>query len=88
MISSLLALSQTVIDLDLKQGIEMGLDAKLANVLHALQDVNVNNDVAAINSLNAFINAVEAQHGKVIYDADANSLLSIAQQIIAQLNPF
>ena len=63
----------------------MGLDAKLETVLQALQDVNENNDVAAINSLNAFINAVEAQRGNAIADADAELLVFIAQQIIAQL---
>ncbi len=37
---------------------------------------------AAINSLEAFINEIEAQRGKKISDAEANALIAIAQQII------
>jgi hypothetical protein len=39
------------------------LDANLDTALGALDDVYENNNVAAIGSLNAFINAVEAQRG-------------------------
>ena len=45
------------------------LDSKLDTVLDVLNDANVNNDVAAGNSLDAFINAVEAQRGRKITNA-------------------
>ena len=37
---------------------------------------------AAINSLEAFINAVEAQRGNKIPEADADTLIAAVQQII------
>ncbi len=75
-----------VVLLDLQQGIIISLDAKLDAVLQALDDVNEHNDVAAVNSLEAFINAVEAQQGKQIDDVDANNLISAAQHIIDLLS--
>ena len=71
--------------LNLLQGIENSLDAKLEAALNALDDVNENNDVAAINSLEAFINAVEAQRGKKISETDADYLVAEAAAIIAML---
>ena len=53
--------------------------------LSALDDVNSNNDVAAINSLNAFINAVEAQRGNKISNEDADALIAAVQSIISAL---
>jgi hypothetical protein len=50
--------------------------------VNALDDVNVNNDVAAINKLEAFINEVEAQSGDQIPVAEATALIATAQQII------
>jgi parallel beta-helix repeat protein len=75
-----------VLSLNLQHGIGNSLDAKLDAVLQALDDVNENNDVAAINALGAFINAVEGQRGKEISDADADALIGIAQEIIAMLS--
>ena len=75
----------TVISLDIQKGISTSLDAKLDTVLQAIDDVNQNNDIAAINSLNAFINAVEAQRDKKITDAEADDLIEAAQGIIALL---
>jgi len=74
-----------VISLNLQQGISNSLDAKLDSALNALDDVNENNDAAAINSLNAFINAVEAQRGIKIPDADADALIAEANVMIAIL---
>ncbi|MHC4168077.1 MAG: hypothetical protein ACYSWQ_14060 [Planctomycetota bacterium] len=71
-----------VVALNLQNGIENSLDAKLDAALNALDDLNENNDVAAINSLEAFINAVEAQSGNKILAEDAATLISKAQQII------
>lgn len=48
-------------------------------------DMNENNDVAAINSLYAFINALEAQRGNKITEADACSMIQAADQIIVTL---
>jgi hypothetical protein len=80
------ALVTTVIGLNLQQGIENSLDAKLSNALQALDDVNENNDVAAVNGINAFISAVEAQRDNKIPGADADALIADAQQILDLLN--
>jgi hypothetical protein len=63
MIENLVAI---VISLNLHLGISNSLDAKLSSALNALDDLNENNDVAAIDSLNAFINAVEAQRERIL----------------------
>ncbi|MBC8468950.1 MAG: hypothetical protein H8D56_05715 [Planctomycetes bacterium] len=75
----------TVAEMNLHQGIENSLDAKLDAAFNALDDMNENNDVAAINSLNAFINAVEAQRGKKITNEQADTLIAAAQAIIDML---
>lgn len=75
-----------VLALNLQQGIENGLDAKLDAAQHALDDLNANNDGAAVNTLGAFISAVEAQRGNKIAEADADALIAAAQQIIDLLN--
>ena len=64
------------------KGIENSLVAKLDSALKVLEDVNENNDGAAINSLEAFINAVEAQKGKKISEADADALIANVLEII------
>ena len=77
---------QNVIDLNLQQGIENGLVAKLEAALRVLDDVNENNDVAAIKSLEAFINLVEAQRGKQISDTDADALIADVLEIVELLS--
>lgn len=72
--------------LNLQKGIDNSLDAKLEAAAKALDDINENNDVAAINTLQAFINAVEAQRGNKILEADADALIAAAQAIIAMLS--
>ncbi len=76
----------TVMELNINNGISNSLDAKLNSALSALDDLNENNDVAAINSLNAFINAVEAQRGKGLTVEDAENLIAQAQAIIDLLS--
>jgi hypothetical protein len=71
-----------VVSLNLQQGITNSLDSKLDAVLKALEDVNENNDGAAIGALGAFINAVNAQRGGKITEEDADALIEMAQQII------
>ena len=76
------ALINQVIALNLQKGISNSLDAKLDRVSNALADVNENNDVAAINSLEAFINAVEAQSGGFLTLEEANACIDLALDII------
>jgi parallel beta-helix repeat protein len=75
-------LADQAMSLNLQHGISNSLDAKLAAALQALEDVNENNDAAAINTLEAFINAVEAQSGSKIPQADADALIFKARKII------
>ena len=79
------ALIGAVISLNLKRGITNSLDTKLGAALNALDDVNTNNDVAAINTLEAFMNAVVAQSGDKIPEADADGLIEAAVNIIIML---
>lgn len=81
-ISLLRELTSAVMILNLNNGIENSLDAKIDRALNALDDLNENNDVAATNSLQAFINEVYAQRGNQISYSDADSLISKAQSII------
>lgn len=66
-------------DIDLPHGTENSLISKLENALKSLEKEN---EGAAINQLEAFINAVEAQRGKKITDDDADALIATAQLII------
>jgi hypothetical protein len=75
-------LVNTVISINLQGGISNSLDSKLDVALSCLDDMNENNDIAAINSLNAFINAVKAQSGQNIPAADADALIAEALFII------
>ncbi|MBI2928029.1 MAG: LamG domain-containing protein [Verrucomicrobia bacterium] len=75
-------LTDTVVSLNLRAGIEDSLDAKLDAAMHAMEDVNQNNGVAACGSLQAFINAVEAQRDNQITSAQANTLSAEAQTIM------
>ena len=75
-------LIQDVVDLNIQEGIENSLDSKLDAAVNALDDLKENNDVAAINSLEAFMNAVEAQEEKKILEVDALYLIDAAQEII------
>jgi hypothetical protein len=78
-------IADTVMDLNINNGIANSLDAKLDSVLRALDDVNESNDVAAVNSLVAFINSVEAQRGSKLEEADACNLIQAADSIIVSL---
>lgn len=78
-------LSSLIVSLNIKNGISNSLDAKLESALSALDDINENNDIAAINSLNAFINAVEAQSCNQITCEDGTVLIEKAQAVINKL---
>ena len=79
-------LQAAVIEMNLQNGIENSLDNKLDAALNALDDLNANNDAAACNSLDAFVNSVEAQRGTQITDAQADQLIASAQEIQVLLN--
>jgi len=81
------SLISDVMDLNITQGIANSIDNKINTALQSLDDMNQNNDVAAINALQAFINAVQAQRGNHISEADADMLIANAQAIINLLNP-
>ena len=81
----ILDLADDVMALNLHKGITNSLEAKLNAALGALEDENENNDIAAINTLGAFINAVEAQRGKKIPEAEADALIAKALEIIELL---
>ena len=76
---------QQVLDLNLQQGIENSLDAKLDAALRAIQDLNANNDVAACSTLQAFIITIDAQGGKQISQEDADALSAAVQEIMVAL---
>jgi len=82
----LLDLEENIVALNLQRGITNSLTSKLYAVMQVLQDENENNDAAAIKSLQAFINTVEAQRGKQIPEADADALITDALQIIKLLS--
>jgi hypothetical protein len=71
--------------LNLQHGIDNSLDAKLDAARNALQYVNMNNNAATINAMEAFINAVTAQQGKAITMIEAKVLIAAAQGIIDEL---
>jgi len=73
-------------EINASNGVLNSLDAKLESAFEALDDVNENNDLSAVNKLQAFINAVEAQRGKHISEDEADSLVAAAQEIIDMLN--
>ena len=81
-IALLTNLFDTLLDLNIQHGIENSLGAKLNAAIRALDDVNQNNNVAAIETLEAFINAVDAQRGNHITETDADLLIAAAQEII------
>ena len=86
-IESTAALIEAVLALNLQSGITNSLDAKLDAVIGALDDLILNNDIAAINALQAFINAVEAQLSRgALTAADAEALIDAAQAIIVLLS--
>jgi beta-galactosidase len=82
----ILDLADDVMALNLHKGTSNSLKAKLKAATRVLKDKNEKNDVAAINTLRAFINAVEAQRGKKIPRAEADELIASAQEIIELLS--
>ena len=79
-------LVEFITSLNLQNGIENSLDAKLEAALQALEDVQAGNNKSAINVLSAFIQQVEAQRGNQIPVTDADLLIAEAQEIIDLLS--
>jgi hypothetical protein len=79
-------LIDTVELMNLQQGIENGLDAKLQNVQDSLEAFNADNRNDAINKLNAFINSVEAQRDNKISNEQADYLIAETQKLIDQIS--
>jgi len=71
--------------LDIPQGTENSLTAKLSVALKAIEDSKPNNDGAAINAMENFIKFVETQRDKKITNEDADMLIDKALVIITQL---
>jgi photosystem II stability/assembly factor-like uncharacterized protein len=70
-------------NLNLPKGYENSLISKLENALKSIQKEN---DEAAINQLNAFINAVDAQRDKKLTVEEADALITMALWIIDNLS--
>jgi hypothetical protein len=68
---------------ELPQGSETSLLSKLNAALEALDN---GNNASAINILNAFINAVEAQSGKKLTEGQAAELVAAAKAILGKIN--
>ena len=68
--------------MNLQQGIENSLDAKLTSAQDALNAQDNGQISIAVNKLNAFINEVEAQRGNKLTDAQADELITYAQNLI------
>ena len=81
-------LAQVVLTANLQAGISNALDSKLASALAALDDSNENNDAAALNSMYAFCNSVEAQRDKRLSDMQADTLIEAANAVIVALDEF
>jgi len=79
-------LSDEVDAMELPGGTVNSLNASLDTAMKVLEDSNHKNDVAAINTLEAFINKIEAQRGKKIPDEVADELIAKAQEIITALS--
>lgn len=80
------ALINVTNNLNLKQGISNSLDAKLQNAKDALNAVNAGNRQDAISKLASYKNEVEAQRNKAITNEQANLLIAMVDNIIAQIS--
>jgi hypothetical protein len=74
--------------LNLPNGTETSLIASLHTASKVLSDSSPQNDVAVVSALQAFINKIEAQRGKKISEADADTLVSMAKKVIAELGRY
>jgi len=75
-------LIRDVENMNLQQGIDNSLDAKLTVALGALEALNADQRNDAINKLDAFVNEIEAQREKKLTNEQADYLIGAAQEII------
>jgi N-acetylneuraminic acid mutarotase len=71
--------------MNLQQGIENSLDAKLSNAQQALAASNAGQRQDAVNKLNAVISATEAQSGKQLSSEQADQIITQVRRIMALL---
>ena len=74
-----------ITEINEQQHIPASLDTKLDVAIRVLEDVHQSNDVAARQNLQSFITEVENQRGVKISDADADSLVGMAGDLLALL---
>ena len=79
------SVEDTTQGMNLQQGISSSLLAKLEGAQSVLNSGNPNSHQTAINKINSFKNEVEAQRGQFITNGQANLLIAMANNIIAQL---
>ncbi len=79
--SEITNLIDLVTSFNLKQGIENSLDAKLQNVLAALNAAGAGDTATACSLLSAFLHEVQAQSGKAITALQAGQLVTAANQV-------
>jgi hypothetical protein len=79
------ALGATVQSFNLIQGVENSLDSKLDAAQAALAAARANSVGTACNQLGAFLNYTQAQAGQKLTQAQADQLISFANQIRASL---
>lgn len=72
-------IANSVISLNLPNGLESSLTSKLSNAIASFQNGNT---TAGVNQLNAFINQVNAHSGGNITLEDAEALIAQAQNVI------
>lgn len=76
------SLAALVSSFNFQQGISNSLDEKLQNAKDALNAANAGQRQDALNKLQAFINAVDAQRGRELTSAQADQLLALAIRIV------
>lgn len=84
-VAAIEALIAKVEGMNLHQGIDNSLDAKLENAKNSLESVKAGNRQDAVNKLQAFINECEAQSGNKLSPDEAADLIADAQEIIDAL---
>jgi len=80
--NSIRDLIRDIDNMNLQQGIDNSLDAKLTAALGALEALNADKRNDAINKLYALIIEVEAQRGKKLTNEQADYLITATQEII------
>lgn len=75
-------LIDSVEEMNLQQGIQNSLDAKLLAAQDTLNATNSGQNATAISKLNALINEVEAQRGNKLTTSQADALHSFATNLI------